>query len=82
MEQWSRAPYHCTSGYLNFSPESTAGSTVRMVMVVADPDQVFTQAVDAGAKVISAVEDKQYGWRVGRVVDPFGHHSEIGKPLQ
>lgn len=23
----------------------------------------------------------QWGWRVGRVVDPFGHHWEIGKPL-
>jgi PhnB protein len=67
--------------YLNFSPESLGGSTVRMVMVVNDPDEVFTQAVAAGAKVISAVEDKEYGWRVGRVVDPFGHHWEIGKPL-
>ncbi len=26
------------------------------------------------------VEDKEYGWRVGRIVDPFGHQ-EIGKPL-
>jgi PhnB protein len=68
--------------YLNFSPESLGGSTVRMVMVVDDPDQVFTQAVAAGAKVVSAVEDKEYGWRVGRVVDPFGHHWEIGRPLQ
>ena len=23
----------------------------------------------------------EYGWRIGRVVDPFGHHWEIGKPL-
>jgi PhnB protein len=67
--------------YLNFSPESLGGGTVRMVMVVDDPDEVFTQAVAAGAKVVSAVEDKEYGWRVGRVVDPFGHHWEIGKPL-
>jgi PhnB protein len=22
-----------------------------------------------------------YGWRIGRVRDPFGHHWEIGKPL-
>jgi len=53
-----------------------------MVLVVDDPDSVFAQAVRAGAKVISAVEDKEYGWRVGRVVDPFGHHWEIGKPLE
>jgi len=67
--------------YLNFSPESLGGGTVRMVMVVDDPDAVFARAVGAGGKVVSAVEDKEYGWRVGRVVDPFGHHWEIGKPL-
>jgi PhnB protein len=25
---------------------------------------------------------EDYGWRLGRVVDPFGHHWEIGRPLQ
>jgi PhnB protein len=67
--------------YLNFSPESLGGATARMVMVVNDPDAAFARAVGAGGKVVSVVEDKEYGWRVGRVVDPFGHHWEIGKPL-
>jgi PhnB protein len=71
--------------FLNFSPESIGadfrGTVVRMVMVVEDPDAVFARAVGAGGKVISAVEDKEYGWRVGRLRDPFGHHWEIGKPL-
>jgi PhnB protein len=67
--------------YSNFSPESLGGGTVRMVLVVDDPDAAFARAVGAGGKVVSAVEDKEYGWRVGRVVDPFGHHWEIGKPL-
>ena len=35
----------------------------------------------AGAREIAPVEDKEYGWRVGRVVDPFGHHWEIGRPF-
>ena len=65
----------------NFSPETLGGATVRMVMVVADPDAAFARAVKAGAAVVVPVEDKEYGWRVGRVVDPFGHHWEIGKPL-
>lgn len=70
----------------NFSPESLGaefrgGATVRMVMVVADPGAVFARAVKAGATAMSPVEDKEYGWRVGRIVDPFGHHWEIGKPL-
>src|SRR5438270_6426512 len=64
----------------NFSPESLGGGTVRMVMVVEDPDMVFNRAVAAGARVVWPVADQPYGWRVGRVVDPFGHHWEIGKP--
>ena len=64
----------------NFSPESLGGGTVRMVMVVEEPDQAFAKAVAAGASVVWPVEN-QYGWRLGRVVDPFGHHWEIGKPL-
>ncbi|MBV9480090.1 MAG: VOC family protein [Acidobacteria bacterium] len=68
--------------YLNFSPESLGGGTVRMILVVSNPDAAFPRAVKAGAKVISPVEDKEYGWRVGRVLDPFGHHWEIGKPLR
>jgi PhnB protein len=64
----------------NFSPESLGGGTVRMVLTVENPDAVFDGAVAAGAKVVWPVENR-YGWRLGRVVDPFGHHWEIGKPL-
>jgi len=67
--------------YLNFSPESLGGASTRMVMVVEDPDAAFERAVAAGATAVSPVSDKPYGWRVGRVVDPFGHHWEIGRPL-
>ena len=67
--------------YKNFSPETLGGATTRMVLTVEDPDRVYTQAVAAGAEEVSPVEDKEYGWRVGRVVDPFGHHWEIGRPL-
>ena len=63
----------------NFSPESLGGGTVRMVMIVEDPDTAFERAVAAGATVVWPVAN-QYGWRLGRIVDPFGHHWEIGKP--
>ncbi len=66
--------------HMNFSPESLGGGSVRMVMIVEDPDVTFARAVAAGATVVWPVSD-QHGWRVGRVVDPFGHHWEIGKPL-
>jgi PhnB protein len=66
--------------HLNFSPKSLGGGSVRMVMIVEDPDAAFERAVAAGASVVSPVGN-QYGWRLGRMVDPFGHHWEIGKPL-
>ena len=64
----------------NFSPESLGGGSVRMVLTVADPDAVFAQAVTAGASKVVPVGE-EHGWRLGRVVDPFGHHWEIGRPL-
>jgi len=65
--------------HLNFSPERLGGGTVRMVMIVSDPDAAFARAVKAGAKVVVPVKN-DYGWRLGRVMDPYGHHWEIGRP--
>lgn len=67
--------------HLNFSPETLGGATTRIVMVVEDPDGMFDRGIKAGGKAVWPVEDKEYGWRVGRMMDPFGHHWEIGKPL-
>lgn len=64
----------------NFSPESLGGGTVRMILTVPDPDALFARALAAGARSVTPVTDA-YGWRVGRVADPFGHHWEIGHPL-
>lgn len=64
----------------HFSPESLGGGSVRIILTVPDPDQVFARAVAAGAREVAAMEDA-HGWRIGRVVDPFGHHWEIGRPL-
>jgi PhnB protein len=63
------------------SPESAGATTVRLSLVVDDPDDVAARAVDAGARLIFPVEDQPYGWRQGRVVDPFGHHWLVGRPL-
>ncbi len=64
----------------NFSPQTLSGGTVRIILTVADPDAVFARAVAAGASQVYPVGE-DYGWRLGRVVDPFGHHWEIGRPL-
>ena len=64
----------------NFSPESLGGGTVRMLLLVDDPDAVFARAVATGAKSISPVGN-QHGWRAGRVADPYGRHWEIARQL-
>jgi PhnB protein len=66
--------------HANFSPESVGGGTVRMLLMVDDPDAAVARAVAAGATEVYAVSE-EHGWRLGRVADPFGHHWEIGTPL-
>jgi len=64
----------------NFSPESLRGSSVRIILTVADPNAVYARALAAGASEVYPVSEG-HGWRVGRVLDPFGHHWEIARPL-
>jgi PhnB protein len=66
--------------HLNFSPDSLNGGTVKMLLIVPDPDAVIAAAVSAGARQVYPAAD-EHGWRLGRIEDPFGHHWEIGKPL-
>jgi PhnB protein len=61
------------------SPRAIGGATSRTLLVVDDPDGVVKRAVEAGATESAAVAD-EHGWRIGRIVDPFGHEWEIGKP--
>jgi PhnB protein len=67
--------------HLNFGPESLGGCSVRMLLVVEDPLAVCERAVAAGATQVAPVTD-DYGWRLGRIVDPSGHHWEIARPLE
>src|SRR4051812_41960433 len=64
----------------NFSPETVGGATTRLILTVPNPDAMFAQAVAAGASEVFPVVE-EHGWRLGRVVDPFGHHWEIGYEL-
>jgi PhnB protein len=64
----------------NYSPESLGGATVRMLLIVEDPESAVARAVAAGATEVSPVAEA-HGWRLGRIEDPFGHHWEIGTPL-
>jgi PhnB protein len=63
------------------SPAAIGGATGRTLLVVDDPDAIHARALAAGATAASAVAD-EHGWRLGRIVDPFGHEWEIGTPLR
>ena len=63
----------------NFSPETLNGGTVRMILTTEDPEAAFDRAIAAGATVVCPIRT-EHAWRIGRVLDPFGHHWEIGKP--
>ena len=65
----------------NISPLGQAGVSVRMGLMVANPDEVAANAIAAGAKETYPVADQHYGYRLGHIVDPFGHHWEIGRKL-
>jgi PhnB protein len=68
------------AGAGRFSPHAIGGTTSRTLLVVDDPDAVVGQAAASGAIVTSQVGN-EHGWRLGRIVDPFGHEWEIGTPL-
>ncbi|HEY6977898.1 MAG TPA: VOC family protein [Chitinophagaceae bacterium] len=65
----------------NSTSETLGGGTIRMILTVTDPDAVFAQALNAGATEVFPVGE-EHGWRVGRLVDPFGLHWEIGREVE
>lgn len=65
----------------NPAPATLGGATTRFILTTADPSAVFAQALAAGAREVYPLME-EHGWLVGRVVDPFGHHWEIGRQLE
>lgn len=66
----------------NLSPQSLGGTTVRMSLIVDDPDAAAARALAAGATEVFPIEDQPYGLRQGRIADPYGHHWLVGRPLR
>jgi len=62
------------------SPIAPGVGSVRMILSVEDPDDLFEPAVDAGAAAVAPVHD-EHGWRTGRLTDPFGHDWEVSRRL-
>ena len=68
-------------GSIQPSPHTLNGTTVRINLMVADPDGLAARAVANGAVQVAPIADQSYGLRQGRLADPFGHHWLIGRPL-
>ena len=65
----------------NLSPQTLGGTSVRLNLLMPDPDALADRAIINGAKEISPIADQTFGLRQGRLVDPYGHHWLIGRPL-
>lgn len=64
------------------SPTALGGSPVTIHLQVTDVDARFQQAVDAGATVVTPLEDQFWGDRYGALRDPFGHSWSLGQPVR
>lgn len=65
-----------------FSPDKHGGTTVNIGLMVDDVHAVVAKAVEAGATLTSPVQDYDYGYRQGEIVDPFGHQWTIEKIIE
>ena len=63
------------------SPRGLAGVSQAVCVRIADPDAHFARASRAGAKVLRALQDEDYGSRGYSVEDPEGHSWYFGTYL-
>jgi PhnB protein len=54
-------------------PESRGGTTVSLHIYVENPDEIFAEAIQAGATELRPLCDQFYGDRSGSFTDPWGH---------
>ncbi len=63
------------------SPNIHNATTVCVGLFVPDADNAFNKAIQAGATVIDAPQDYEYGYRQGTIKDPFGHYWQIQQKI-
>jgi uncharacterized glyoxalase superfamily protein PhnB len=63
-------------------PRSIGGTSVSIHVHASDVDQLFEQAVAAGATVVRPLQNHFYGERSGTVRDPFGHEWLLGGHIE
>lgn len=60
-------------GIVSRPPEPDGSSPVVLYLYVEDVDDVVERAARAGATILMPVEDRFWGDRTGRILDPAGH---------
>jgi PhnB protein len=63
------------------TPDTLAGTCVRITVQTDNADAVVQRAVSAGARLIMPVQDMFWGARYGKIRDPFGHEWGINQQL-
>ena len=63
-------------------PKELGGTSVGIFVYVENVDEVFQQAVDAGATATMEPDDQFWGDRFGSVTDPFGHSWQISTHVE
>ena len=56
-----------------FEPAKINGITTLIGLFVDDVDATMDKALFAGATLLNAAQDYEYGYRQGNIQDPFGH---------
>jgi PhnB protein len=64
------------------APTELGGTTAGVFLYVEDVDEVFKQAIDAGATETMAPDNMFWGDRFGSVTDPFGHSWQIATHVE
>lgn len=52
------------------------------MLVVEDADAVAASLLQAGATVVIPVSDSSYGYRQGRLADPFGYQWMVSQDIE
>ncbi len=68
--------------YGSVGPQKLGGSCVSVHIYVVNVDEVFDQAVAAGATPTMPVSDTFWGDRFGALTDPFGHKWSIATHIK
>jgi PhnB protein len=64
------------------SPQTLGGTAASVLLYVEDADAAFKQALAAGARELSPLQDMFWGDRFGKLADPFGHEWGIATHVE